>query len=144
MHKEKLSYRLLLETSKKMQMPFADLLGGVVLEDIIARIAGSANKENFWLRNSNVIGKEQYQKNLVLHLEYDYVIGKLKKADPEKNEQTLLMDLARQLETIFADTGIRCQLPDEKAGAKAGSSDTVKCRDRRNADSGFLKDTSDV
>ena len=104
MHKEKLSYGLLLETSKKMQMPFADLLGGVVLEDIIARIAGSANKENFWLRNSNVIGKEQYQKNLVLHLEYDYVIGKLKKADPEKNEQTLLMDLARQLETIFADT----------------------------------------
>ena len=104
MHKEKLSYGLLLETSKKMQMPFADLLGGVVLEDIIARIAGSANKENFWLRNSNVIGKEQYQKNLVLHLEYDYVIGKLKKADPEKNEQTLLMDLAGQLEMIFADT----------------------------------------
>lgn len=66
MHKEKLSYGLLLETSKKMQMPFADLLGGVVLENIIARIAGSANEENLWLRNSNVIGKEQYQKNLVL------------------------------------------------------------------------------
>ena len=90
MHKEKLSYGLLLETSKKIQMPFADLLGGVVLENIIARIAGSANKENFWLRNSNVIGKEQYQKNLVLHLEYDYVIEKLKNSTSKEEVINLL------------------------------------------------------
>ncbi len=110
MQKEQLSYQILLEKSKKENIPFSDLLGGAVLEEAVRRISASEYRENLWLRNGTVLGKEQYEKNLVLSLEYDYVIQKRKKTDLDKSEQTFLTELSEYLkEEIFAGDGYGVQ-----------------------------------
>lgn len=110
MHREQLSYQMLTDAAKNENMTFANLLGGAVLEEVVRRISLSDYQENLWLRNGTIIGKERYERSLVLSLEYDYVIQKLKKSDAGKSEQTLLTELAEYLiKEVFseADYGIQ-------------------------------------
>lgn len=114
MRKEPLTYRMLTEKAKEDRIAFSNLLGGAVLEEIVRRISQSEYLELLWLRNGNVLGEEQYKKNLLLQLEYDYVIQRLKKSDSDKTDSMRLSELAAGLrEKIFnnvTDYGIEFSL----------------------------------
>lgn len=105
-----LNYELLLEKSKKMNLSFSSLLGGTVLEEVARRISLSEYWENLWLKNGNILGVEQYQRNLLLHLEYDYIIQKSDSENDQITEELLLSELSAGLkensfENVF-DYGI--------------------------------------
>lgn len=97
MVKENLTYQMLTEKARKEKMTFSNLLGGVVVEEIVRRISASEYQENFWLRNGSILGKEQYEKKLILHLEYDYVIPKPGKSEEEKTDAAILSGMALEL-----------------------------------------------
>ena len=99
MKREQLSYELLLERAEELQIPFSNLLGGAVLEEIVQRIGLLEQGEYFWLRNGNVLGEKQYEKKLILCLEYDYVIEKSKKTDSAgtQTDESIFRDLAEEL-----------------------------------------------
>lgn len=99
MKKGQLSYELLLERAEEMQMPFSNLLGGAVLEEIVRRISLLEQGEHFWLRNGNVLGEKQYGKKLILCLEYDYVMRRSKKADSTgtQTDESIFRNLAEEL-----------------------------------------------
>ena len=116
MKKEQLSYELLLERAEELKIPFSNLLGGAVLEEIVRRIGLLEQGEYFWLRNGNVLGEKQYGKKLILCLEYDYVMGKSKKADGAgtQTDEIILRNLAEELK--------------EKAWEKKEEQDFVFCQ----------------
>lgn len=76
MQNGQLSYQMILEASRAWHMPFAQVLGGAVLEEIIRRISVSCLHEELWLKNGSIIGKEQYAKHLRLTLEYACMVSK--------------------------------------------------------------------
>lgn len=98
MQKLRLTHDLILEKSKKTGIPFSDILGGAVLEEIVRRIGVSEYKENLWLKNGNVLGEAQYQKKLTLTLEYVYVLFKISKKDADKTDDMFLSELFLGLE----------------------------------------------
>ena len=73
---EEWNYEKLLQKSKEMGLPFAKLLGGAVLEEAVRRIGGSEYGARLRLKNSDVLGREQYERKLTLHLEYACVVGR--------------------------------------------------------------------
>lgn len=73
MQAECLNYEMLLERSKEKNLPFSNLLGGAVLEEVVRRISESEYGKNLWLKNKNVLGIKQYEKKLILSLEYDHM-----------------------------------------------------------------------
>lgn len=93
MHRERLTHDMILEKSGQTGIPFADILGGAVLEELVRRISVSEYNENLWLKNSNVLGQAQYGKKLALNLEYVYVIFKPGKKDADKTETDFLSEL---------------------------------------------------
>ena len=99
MKKERLSYALLLGRAEELQIPFSNLLGGAVLEEIVRRIGLLEQGEQFWLRNGNVLGEKQYRKKLTLYLEYDFIIEKSKKADGIgiQTDENIFRNLAEEL-----------------------------------------------
>lgn len=102
MREKPLSYDMIFEKSKELKLTFSDLMAGAVLEEIVRRICKSEYSDVLWLRNGRVLGKEQYRKNLVLNLEYDYVIQK--KLKEQKSENEFLLELAKELkEKLFDD-----------------------------------------
>ena len=104
MQKEQLSYEMLLEKSKDTGISFSNLLGGAVLEEIVRRISVSEYGENLWLRSGTVLGIRQYKKNLVLTLEYIYIIFKPNKKNKEMTDQMLLSELQlKLLENVFLE-----------------------------------------
>lgn len=104
MQKEQLSYEMLLEKSKDTGISFSNLLGGAVLEEIVRRISVSDYGENLWLRSGTVLGIRQYKKNLVLTLEYIYIIFKPNKKNKEMTDQMLLSELQLNLlQNVFLE-----------------------------------------
>ena len=89
MQKEWITQRLLIEKSRETGVPFSGLLGGAVLEETVRRISMTKEGENLWLKNSTILGKEQYKKNLSLSLEYDFF--------PLEGEEICLPELAESL-----------------------------------------------
>lgn len=114
MQKEQLSYEMLLEKSKETGISFSNVLGGAVLEEIVRRISVSELGENLWLRSGTVLGIKQYKKNLVLTLEYIYIIFKLNRKNKEMTDQMFLTELQSNLsEKVFLekhDYGIHFEL----------------------------------
>lgn len=106
MQKEQLSYPLLLQKAKEEGMTFSNLMGGAVLEEIVYQIGLSAYQERLWLKNHGVLGKNQYERHLILQLEYDYVVSFEHKANREKEDRVLLEELAKGLqEEVFSAMG---------------------------------------
>lgn len=99
MGNDQLSYDMLLEKTKETGLSFSGILAGAVLEEVVRRISASEYSNCLWLRNGVILGREQYEKNLRLTLEYDYVIQSSKKADKEKTEDTLFLEFAGQIKT---------------------------------------------
>lgn len=114
MQKGQLSYEMLLEKSKETGISFSNVLGGAVLEEIVRRISVSELGENLWLRSGTVLGIKQYKKNLVLTLEYIYIIFKLNRKNKEMTDQMFLTELQSNLsEKVFLekhDYGIHFEL----------------------------------
>lgn len=63
--------------SEELGIPFSNLLAGYVLEELMYLIEDSPFSLFLWLKNSNVLGIEQYQKKNILTLEFGYVTDKL-------------------------------------------------------------------
>lgn len=97
MGRDPLSYELLLERSRKLQMPFSNLLGGAVLEEIVNRIGLMEQGERFWLRNGTVLGEKQYAKKLILSLEYDYAVESPKREDEQQTDESIFHKLSEKL-----------------------------------------------
>ena len=102
MNKERLTYEMILDKSKETGILFSNLLGGAILEEIVRRISQSGYSENLWLRNGNILGISQYEKNLILTLEYVYLIERLQKKNPNMTESMFFSDLLEELsKTVF-------------------------------------------
>lgn len=106
MQREPLSYENLLEKSRKWNLSFSDILGGAVLEDIVHKISESEYGEKLCLRNHSVLGRAQYEKKLVLNLEYAYMLSK----EDGKTDKEIMEGLAKGLrENLFygkTDSGV--------------------------------------
>lgn len=63
--------------SEELGIPFSNLLAGYVLEELMYLIANSPFSLFLWLKNSSVLGIEQYRKKTILSLEFGYVTDKL-------------------------------------------------------------------
>lgn len=63
--------------SEELGIPFSNLLAGYVLEALMYLIEDSPFSLFLWLKNSNILGIEQYRKKNVLTLEFGYVTDKL-------------------------------------------------------------------
>ncbi|MCI9428054.1 MAG: hypothetical protein HFI81_09945 [Eubacterium sp.] len=104
MNKERLTYEMILDKSKETGILFSNLLGGAILEEIVRRISQSGYSENLWLRNGNILGISQYEKNLILTLEYVYLIERLQKKNPNMTESMFFSDLLEELsKTVFLE-----------------------------------------
>lgn len=97
MEKEPLSYELLLERSRKLGIPFSNLLGGAVLEEIVNGIGHMEQGEHFWLRNGMVLGEKQYARKLILSLEYDYTAESKNRANERPTEERVLQQALEEL-----------------------------------------------
>lgn len=63
--------------SEELGIPFSNLLAGYVLEELMYLIEDSPFSLFLWLKNSNVLGIEQYRRKNVLTLEFGYVTDRL-------------------------------------------------------------------
>lgn len=63
--------------SEELGIPFSNLLAGYVLEELMYLIEDSPFSLFLWLKNSSVIGIEQYRKKNILTLEFAYLTDKL-------------------------------------------------------------------
>lgn len=63
--------------SEELGIPFSNLLAGYVLEELMYLIEDSPFSLFLWLKNSSVLGIEQYRKKNILTLEFGYVTDKL-------------------------------------------------------------------
>ena len=63
--------------SEELGIPFSNLLAGYVLEELMYLIANSPFSLFLWLKNSEVLGIEQYRKKNILTLEFGYVTDKM-------------------------------------------------------------------
>lgn len=91
---EEWNYEKLLQKSKEMGLPFAKLLGGAVLEEAVRRIGASEYGARLRLKNSDVLGREQYERKLTLHLEYACVVGR---EQEEMEDAAILKELSNGL-----------------------------------------------
>ena len=98
MKNERLSYELIQEKSRETGISFSSLLGGAALEETVRRISESEFGTWLWLKNKTVLGESQYQRKLILNLEYDYAMP-----ESEKTQDALLTELAEELfQSAFA------------------------------------------
>lgn len=63
--------------SEEFGIPFSNLLAGYVLEELMYLIEDSPFSLFLWLKNSSVLGIEQYRKKNMLTLEFAYVTDRL-------------------------------------------------------------------
>lgn len=63
--------------SEELGIPFSNLLAGYVLEELMYLIEDSPFSLFLWLKNSSVLGIEQYRKKNILMLEFAYLTDKL-------------------------------------------------------------------
>lgn len=63
--------------SEELGIPFSNLLAGYVLEELMYLIEDSPFSLFLWLKNSSVLGIEQYRKKNMLTLEFAYVTDRL-------------------------------------------------------------------
>lgn len=63
--------------SEELGIPFSNLLAGYVLEELMYLIEDSSFSLFLWLKNSHVLGIEQYRRKNILTLEFGYVTDKL-------------------------------------------------------------------
>lgn len=63
--------------SEELGIPFSNLLAGYVLEELMYLIEDSPFSLFLWLKNSSVLGIEQYRKKNILTLEFAYLTDKL-------------------------------------------------------------------
>ena len=63
--------------SEELGIPFSNLLAGYVLEELMYLIEDSPFSLYLWLKNSSVLGIEQYRKKNILTLEFAYVTDRL-------------------------------------------------------------------
>lgn len=101
MAKERLTYTLLSSKAEKEKMSFSDFLGGVVLEEVVNRIANSDAAKCMWLRNSDILGKDKYIKKLQLTLEYTFILQKLPKGNSNLNSRDFLMKIGEKIKEIL-------------------------------------------
>jgi len=103
MQKErKITTDFLQEISKETGIPFSKVLGAVMLEEIVRLISESEYSKEFWLRNGNILTRENYLRNLELKLEYDYVIQKPSKDLEGLTPAELLSNITTHLkEEVF-------------------------------------------
>ncbi|MDD6057721.1 MAG: hypothetical protein PUB98_05625 [Clostridiales bacterium] len=73
MEREIIDRRALKEKSEDTGIPFSNLLAGYVLEELLYLIADSDFAPYLWLKNSEILGLEQYKKKNLLTLEFSYV-----------------------------------------------------------------------
>lgn len=73
---QKIQAAVLQKISAQTGLAFSKLLGAVVLEEVARLICESEYSGEFWLRNGNILTRENYERNLELRLEFDYVIQK--------------------------------------------------------------------
>ena len=76
---QKLTAVFLQDMATQKGLAFPKLLGAVVLEEAVRIICESEYSGEFWLRNGNILTKENYDRNLKLNLEFDYVMQKAPK-----------------------------------------------------------------
>lgn len=63
--------------SEELKIPFSNLLAGYVLEELMYLIEDSPFSLFLWLKNSSVLGIEQYSKKNILTLDFAYTTDKL-------------------------------------------------------------------
>lgn len=63
--------------SEELGIPFSNLLAGYVLEELMYLIEDSSFSLFLWLKNSQVLGIEQYRRKNILTLEFGYVTDRL-------------------------------------------------------------------
>lgn len=63
--------------SEELDIPFSNLLAGYVLEELMYLIEDSPFSLFLWLKNSSILGIEQYRKKNILTLEFGYVTDRL-------------------------------------------------------------------
>ena len=60
--------------SEELKIPFSNLLGGYVLEELMYLITDSQFAGSLLLKNDDIFGIEQYRKENVLTLEFVYLL----------------------------------------------------------------------
>lgn len=100
---EKLTTAYLQEISAQTGLAFSKLLGAVVLEEVARMICESEYSNEFWLRNDNALTRENYERNLKLRLEFDYVIQNPPKGLEGLSPTELLIDITSHLKTEVFD-----------------------------------------
>lgn len=84
--------------SERLGLPFANLLWGYALEDLLLRIYSSAYREHLWLRSDRMLGEKAYRRGVETGPAFFYVESRRLPA-PEKlvPGQTLTPALAEQM-----------------------------------------------
>ena len=94
----KIFYRQVFALVIPMALQNLIILGGAALEETVRRISESEFGTWLWLKNKTVLGESQYQRKLILNLEYDYAMP-----ESEKTQDALLTELAEELfQSAFA------------------------------------------
>ncbi|MCM1284204.1 MAG: hypothetical protein NC180_10970 [Muribaculaceae bacterium] len=58
--------------AERLELPFANLLWGYVLEDLMLRVCASAYREHLWLRSERPLGEEAYRRGTEPELSFFY------------------------------------------------------------------------
>lgn len=109
---QKIQAAVLQKISAQTGLAFSKLLGAVVLEEVARLICESEYSGEFWLRNGNILTRENYERNLELRLEFDYVIQKPPKGLEGLSPTELLIDITSHLkqEVFEEQTGHRVEI----------------------------------
>lgn len=103
---QKITTAVLQKLSAETGLAFPKLLGAVVLEEAVRLICKSEYSGEFWLRNGNILSRENYERNLILNLEFDYVIVNSAKDLEGILPGELLKDITMHLkEEVFTAPG---------------------------------------
>ncbi len=101
---QKLTAVFLQDMATQKGLAFPKLLGAVVLEEAVRIICESEYSGEFWLRNGNILTKENYDRNLKLNLEFDYVMQKAPKDLEGITPGELLRDITQHVkEEVFEE-----------------------------------------
>lgn len=108
----KLTIAVLQKRSAQTGLAFSKLLGAAVLEEVVRLICESEYSGEFWLRSGSILTRENYERNLKLRLEFDYVIQKPPKGLEGLSPTELLIDVTSHLkQEVFEEpTGQRLEI----------------------------------